>query len=53
MFVALNWPLDIISFSFILWNFSVVGIVTVFWHGPTKINQGYLILISGLLVILS
>jgi len=51
MFVALNWPLDIISFSFILWNFSVVGIVTVFWHGPTKINQGYLILISGLLAI--
>jgi len=45
--IASDW----ISFSFFLWNFSVVGILAIFWHGPTKINQGYLILISGLLAI--
>lgn len=36
---AWNIPLDAITFSFILWNFSVVGIIAIFWHGPTKINQ--------------
>jgi presenilin 1 len=51
LFSALNWPLDVITFSFVLWNFSLVGIMTIFWHGPTKINQGYLILISGLLAV--
>jgi len=42
---------DWISFTFFLWNFAVVGILAIFWHGPTKVNQGYLILISGLLAI--
>eukprot|EP01116_Phalansterium_solitarium_P017491 TRINITY_DN4319_c0_g1_i1.p1 TRINITY_DN4319_c0_g1~~TRINITY_DN4319_c0_g1_i1.p1 ORF type:complete len:445 (+),score=143.03 TRINITY_DN4319_c0_g1_i1:286-1620(+) len=48
---ALNTPLDWMTFVIIVWNFAVVGIVTIFWHGPTKVNQGYLILISGLLAI--
>ena len=34
-----------------MWNFSVVGILSVFWHGPTKVNQTYLIFISGFLAI--
>ena len=29
----------------------MVGILAVFWHGPTRVNQGYLILISGFLAI--
>lgn len=48
---AWNIPMDAITFSFVLWNFAVVGITAIFWHGPTKINQGYLILISGLLAV--
>ncbi len=47
---AYNLPLDYISFAFIIWNFALVGILAIFWHGPTKVNQGYLILISGFLV---
>jgi len=48
---AWNIPLDLITFFFVLWNFSIVGILAIFWHGATKINQGYLVIISGLLAI--
>lgn len=64
---AQNLALDSITFSFLLWNFSVVGIMSVsycikfifilgdspkiFWHAPQKVTQGYLIVISGLMVI--
>jgi presenilin 1 len=41
--------LDWVTFSFLLWNFSVVGIVAVFWHAPTKLNQAYLVVISALM----
>jgi len=48
---AWNIPMDVITYSFFLWNFAVVGILAIFWHGATKINQGYLVIISGLLAI--
>jgi len=51
LLVAANLPLDWLSFSFYLWNFSVVGIVSIFWHAPTKLNQAYLVFISALLAI--
>lgn len=50
LLVAYNLPLDTISYSIIIWNFGIVGILAIFWHGPTKVNQTYLILISGLMV---
>lgn len=48
---AYNLPLDMVSFFFLIWNFGVVGIIAIFWHGPTRINQGYLVLISAFLAI--
>ena len=47
---AYNLPADWLTFAFALWNFSVVGIIAVFWHAPTKVNQAYLVLISALMV---
>lgn len=46
----LNTPFDIISFLLILWNFSVVGAVCVFWTAPQILNKAYLIMISILVV---
>jgi len=46
-----NIALDWFSFSFISWNFMVGGLVAIFWYAPTKINQGYLILISTFLAV--
>eukprot|EP01112_Ceratiomyxa_fruticulosa_P007093 TRINITY_DN1830_c0_g1_i1.p1 TRINITY_DN1830_c0_g1~~TRINITY_DN1830_c0_g1_i1.p1 ORF type:complete len:424 (+),score=89.41 TRINITY_DN1830_c0_g1_i1:172-1443(+) len=48
---SLGLALDWLTFSIIMWNFSVVGILAIFWFSPPKINQGYLIIISGLLAI--
>lgn len=45
-----NIPMDYLTMGILLWNFAVVGIIAVFWHGHVRINQGYLIFISGLLV---
>ncbi|ELP89395.1 presenilin, putative [Entamoeba invadens IP1] len=41
-----NFPIDWISFSFLLFNFGVLGVVTVFYTGPMKLNQFYMITIS-------
>jgi len=51
VFEAWNIPMDYLTYTFLLWNFAVVGILAIFWHGATKINQAYLVIISGLLAI--
>jgi presenilin 1 len=49
-------PTDAVSFFFVLWNFSAVGTLMVFWTeyglGPTpplSLQQAYLVIISALL----
>ncbi|KAH3744901.1 presenilin family protein [Pelomyxa schiedti] len=46
---AANWPLDWISFMFFSWNFTAVGLVSLFWVAPTLLNHIYLIIISFLM----
>jgi len=48
---AQNWPMDYITFSFLVWNFAAVGIIAIFYHVPPKLNQAYLICISALMAI--
>ena len=43
---AFNSPLDILTFAFVLVNFAVLGIVSVFFLSPMKLNQFYMIIIS-------
>ena len=44
---ALGVPLDIITFGFIVYNFSIVGVlVTFFWPAPLVVKQLYLIFIG-------
>ena len=42
--------MDYVTLAFSLWNFALVGLAVIFWHGPLWIQQGYLILISALIV---
>ncbi|EGC35776.1 hypothetical protein DICPUDRAFT_87693 [Dictyostelium purpureum] len=51
MLAYLNLGLDYITFVIVVWNFSVGGIVCIFWYAPKIMNQGYLISISVLLAL--
>jgi len=48
---SLSIEIDWITYTFIIWNFAAVGIVSVFWHAPVKVNQGYMIAISVILAV--
>jgi len=48
---TLNWPMDWITFSFLIWNFAVVGLISIFWHASLRVNQFYLIAISVILAV--
>lgn len=46
---VLQWPLDVISFWFIMWNFAITGCVCIFAPqgvAPAAATQGYLIATS-------
>ncbi|KAK4520393.1 mitochondral 37S ribosomal protein S27 [Mucor velutinosus] len=41
--------LDYITLVFALWNFAVVGLVSIFWRGPLWLQQSYLTIMSSLM----
>jgi len=44
-----NIPMDWITLSIFMLNLSVVAVIVIFWKGPPRIQQGYLILMSSLM----
>lgn len=47
---VLRIPLDYLTMAFALWNFSVTGLISVFWKGPMWVQQMYLTVMSSLMV---
>lgn len=45
---AYSLKLDYFSFFFFLYNFSIVGLISVFWISPAIFTQVYLIIISSM-----
>jgi len=43
--------MDYLTFSILLWNFAIVGNISIFWHSSVKVNQAYLIAISVILAV--
>lgn len=39
-------PLDYITLLMCTWNFSIVGIISIFWNSPLWLQQAYLIAVS-------
>ncbi|KAF9154096.1 Presenilin-1 [Linnemannia schmuckeri] len=46
---VLRIPLDYLTMVFALWNFSVTGLISVFWKGPMWVQQMYLTVMSSLM----
>ena len=48
MLTYYDLPLDWVSLVFLLWNWSISGVISIFWKGPLRLQQVYLVAVSAI-----